>query len=61
MITILGLGFLLGLQHAMEADHVPAVATLTTGRGHHSHVLRLGFFWGVGHALALSAFAGFVV
>jgi hypothetical protein len=61
MITILGLGFLLGLQHAMEADHVAAVATLTTGRGHLSHVLRHGLFWGLGHALALSAFAGFVV
>lgn len=61
MITILGLGFLLGLQHAMEADHVAAVAALTAGRGRLGHVLRHGLFWGLGHALALSAFAGFIV
>lgn len=61
MFTILGLGFLLGLQHAMEADHVAAVAALSAGRGRISQILRHGLFWGLGHALALSAFAGFVV
>lgn len=64
MLTILGLGFLLGLQHAMEADHIVAVATLASGgadRGRLRRALRHGLFWGLGHALALSAFAGFVV
>ena len=64
MLTILGLGFLLGLQHAMEADHIAAVATLTSGgtdRGRLRRALRHGLFWGLGHALALSAFAGIVV
>ncbi len=61
MFTILGLGFLLGLQHAMEADHVAAVAAVSTGNSRLGQVLRHGLFWGLGHALALSAFAGFVV
>ncbi len=61
MFAILGLGFLLGLQHAMEADHVAAVAAITAGSGRLRQVLRHGLFWGLGHALALSSFAAFVV
>ncbi len=64
MLTILGLGFLLGLQHAMEADHVAAVAALTSGDGGSGRLrraLRHGLFWGLGHALALTTFAGLVV
>ena len=61
MFTILGLGFLLGLQHAMEADHVASVAAIAAGRGRLSQVLRHGAFWGLGHAFSLSAFAGVVV
>ncbi|MBT3330818.1 MAG: urease accessory protein [Rhodospirillaceae bacterium] len=61
MFTILGLGFLLGLQHAMEADHVATVVAMTAGRTRLSRVVRHGLFWGLGHALALSAFAGVIV
>ena len=61
MLTILGIGFLLGLQHAMEADHVAAVAAIAAGRGRLSRILHHGLFWGLGHALALSAFAGLVI
>ncbi len=61
MITILGLGFLLGLQHAMEADHLAAVAALAAGRRRLSHIMHHGLFWGLGHALALGAFAAAVV
>jgi ABC-type nickel/cobalt efflux system permease component RcnA len=61
MFAFLGLGFLLGLQHAMEADHVAAVAAITAGSGRLAQVLRHGLFWGLGHALALASFAAFVV
>lgn len=61
MFTVLGLGILLGLQHAMEADHVAAVVAITAGRTRLSRVIRHGLFWGLGHALALSTFAGVVV
>jgi ABC-type nickel/cobalt efflux system permease component RcnA len=61
MLAFLGLGFLLGLQHAMEADHVAAVAAMTAGSRRLRQVLRHGLFWGLGHALALSSFAAFVV
>jgi ABC-type nickel/cobalt efflux system permease component RcnA len=61
MFAILGMGFVLGLQHAMEADHVAAVASIVAGRRRPGHILRHGLFWGLGHALALSAFAGVVI
>ncbi|MBT4888581.1 MAG: urease accessory protein [Rhodospirillales bacterium] len=61
MLSILAMGFLLGVQHAMEADHIAAVASITAGQSRFSRFLRHGLFWGIGHALALSAFAGCVV
>jgi ABC-type nickel/cobalt efflux system permease component RcnA len=61
MFSILALGFFLGLQHAMEADHVAAVAAIVSGRRRLSRILRHGLFWGLGHALALAAFAGTIV
>jgi ABC-type nickel/cobalt efflux system permease component RcnA len=45
----------------MEADHVAAVAAVAAGGGRLRRVLRHGLYWGLGHALALSAFAGLVV
>lgn len=45
-----GFGLLIGLRHAMEPDHLAAVATLVTR--HHSVVRasRLGLAWGLGHS-----------
>ena len=61
MFTVLGLGFLLGLQHAMEADHVAAVAALAAGGKRLRQAARHGLYWGLGHALSLGAFAALVV
>jgi ABC-type nickel/cobalt efflux system permease component RcnA len=58
----LGLGFVLGLRHALDADHVAAVSAMAT---RHSSVLRsclVGTFWGAGHTASLLAAAlGIVV
>lgn len=51
--SALGLGLLLGLRHALDADHIAAVSTLVS---RHRSVVRsclLGVFWGAGHTLAL--------
>lgn len=53
LIPALGLGFLLGLTHALDADHVAAVGTLVSeSRGLRRSSL-LGASWGVGHSLSL--------
>lgn len=60
MITWIVLGFLLGLQHALEADHIAAVASIASGSSGIRKIARHGAFWGIGHALALGAFGGAV-
>jgi len=51
----LGLGFLLGLRHAMDADHVAAVSTLVSQHRSLARSCLLGTFWGLGHTAALLA------
>jgi high-affinity nickel permease len=61
MFGILGLGFLLGLQHALEADHIAAVSSIAARRTHIGDIVKHGLTWGLGHTLALSVFAGIAI
>jgi len=58
MFGILGLGFLLGMQHALEADHIAAVSSIAARRTDIGDIVRHGLTWGIGHTLTLFAFAG---
>jgi hypothetical protein len=58
MFGILGLGFLLGIQHALEADHVAAVSSIAARRTDVADIVKHGLTWGLGHTLTLFAFAG---
>jgi hypothetical protein len=58
MFGILGLGFLLGMQHALEADHIAAVSSIAARRSHVLDIVKHGLTWGLGHTLTLFAFAG---
>jgi len=51
--TLLVLGFLLGMRHAMEADHVAAVATLASRSRNRSDAVAQGAIWGLGHTITL--------
>ena len=55
------LAFLLGLRHALDADHLAAVAAMASGQGGLRRCLGLGISWGVGHALVLGVVGGGVV
>jgi cytochrome c biogenesis protein CcdA len=57
MFGILGLGFLLGMQHALEADHIAAVSSIAARRSHIGDIVKHGLTWGLGHTLTLFAFA----
>ncbi|PIN87560.1 urease accessory protein UreH [Candidatus Woesearchaeota archaeon CG10_big_fil_rev_8_21_14_0_10_32_24] len=50
MIQTLLLGFVLGIEHAIEPDHLAAINT--------QGILKHGLFWGLGHALMLFLFGG---
>ncbi len=53
LLPTLGLGFLFGLQHATDPDHVVAVATIVSRtRRFHAGAL-IGAFWGVGHTATI--------
>lgn len=61
MISILLLGFLIGMRHALEADHVAAVATLTVRETSFFKSLGLSLTWGLGHTLILFMLGGLVL
>jgi high-affinity nickel permease len=58
MFGILSLGFLLGMQHALEADHIAAVSSIAARRSDVRDIVKHGLTWGLGHTLTLFIFAG---
>ena len=61
MLTFLGLAFLIGMSHALEADHMAAVTAMATRQTRVSSIVRTGAVWGIGHTLSLMIFAGIVL
>lgn len=58
MISVFLLGFVMGVRHAFEADHLAAVASLATrSRSLRSGVLQ-GAAWGLGHTMTLLLLGG---
>jgi hypothetical protein len=61
LLSGLVFGFLLGMRHATDADHVVAVATVVS---HQRSVLRaavMGSLWGMGHMLTLVLGGGAII
>ncbi len=61
MISLLGLGFLIGMRHALDADHLAAVATLATRQGSIRATMKHGAVWGLGHTTTLFIFGSLVI
>jgi hypothetical protein len=53
-VLVLSLGFVLGLKHATDPDHIVAVTTFLGEEPRLRRAWRVGLFWGLGHAAALS-------
>jgi hypothetical protein len=51
--SLIVLGFVLGLRHALDADHLAAISTMATERRSLLSSLFVGASWGFGHTLAL--------
>ena len=60
-MSLLFLGFLIGIRHALEADHVAAVSALITDSTSIKHAVMQGTVWGVGHTITLFLFGTAVV
>ncbi len=52
-LTVLIFGFLLGLKHATDADHVVAVTTFVSRERNIWRSLWIGLYWGAGHSIPL--------
>jgi ABC-type nickel/cobalt efflux system permease component RcnA len=59
-LSVLGLGFVLGLKHALDPDHMVAVSTIVTESKSLRKSSLVGAFWGLGHTASLLC-AGIVV
>lgn len=55
LLTILAVGFVLGMRHATDADHVIAVSTIVTREHKASRAAIIGAAWGLGHTVTIFA------
>ncbi|MBY8977505.1 hypothetical protein KHP62_16955 [Rhodobacteraceae bacterium NNCM2] len=60
MEGFLALGFLIGMSHALEADHLAAVGAMAAKGGKRQLALR-GAVWGLGHTITLFAICTAVI
>ena len=59
--SAVALGFVLGLRHALDPDHVVAVSTIVSGEPSWRRSSLIGSFWGLGHATSLLTLGGIIV
>lgn len=53
LLSVLALGFVLGIKHAIEPDHVIAVSTIASQSKKLFRSSLAGVFWGIGHTATL--------
>jgi cytochrome c biogenesis protein CcdA len=58
LASLLAFGFLMGVRHALEADHVAAVASLATRSRSPRESVAMAALWGGGHAAVLTVIGG---
>ena len=61
VISILSAGFLLGLRHATDPDHVIAVTTIVSRKQSLRSASTVGAAWGIGHTLTILVVGGAIV
>jgi len=59
--SVLVIGFVLGLQHATEADHLAAVSTIVSEKKNLFTASLVGGLWGVGHTISLFVVGALVI
>jgi high-affinity nickel permease len=52
-LALAGFGFLLGMRHATDADHVIAVTTILNRSRRFAHLTLIGALWGLGHTVTV--------
>jgi len=53
LLSIIALGFFLGMRHATDPDHVIAVTTIVSRQRSIRHAAVIGVLWGLGHTITI--------
>ena len=61
LLGVLGLGFLLGMRHATDPDHVVAVTTIVAQQRSLLRAARTGILWGIGHTATILLVGGAII
>jgi high-affinity nickel-transport protein len=61
LASLLFLGFLLGIRHATDADHVVAIATIVSRQRNLRGSAMIGAVWGIGHTLTILVVGGAII
>jgi high-affinity nickel permease len=61
LISIIALGFFLGMRHATDPDHVIAVTTIVSRQRSIRHAALIGVLWGLGHTLTILAVGSAII
>jgi high-affinity nickel-transport protein len=59
--SILALGFVLGIRHATDADHVVAVSTIVSRERRVRSAAWIGALWGAGHTITIFAVGACII
>ena len=59
--AMLALGFILGIRHATDSDHVAAVSTIVSREQSLRGAASIGLLWGLGHTLTLLLVGGAIL
>jgi high-affinity nickel-transport protein len=61
LLSVLFLGFFLGMRHATDADHVIAVTTIVSRQRSVRSAAWTGVLWGLGHTVTILAVGGAII
>ena len=61
LVSIIALGFFLGMRHATDPDHVIAVSTIVSRHRSTIHAATIGALWGLGHTLTILTVGGGII
>lgn len=61
LLSIIALGFFLGMRHATDPDHVIAVTTIVSRQRSIRHAAIIGVLWGLGHTITILAVGSAII
>jgi high-affinity nickel-transport protein len=61
LVSIIALGFFLGMRHATDPDHVIAISTIVSRHRSIKQAAAIGALWGLGHTLTILTVGGGII